>query len=93
MSFGNGFMAQQDLDLWWIFGCLRFFVAKGFMETCLFLVIREHEGLALCQNGSKHGKIAEEVSKAWMTPFSIELSMVCRVSILVGFYIFIYFLR
>lgn len=45
------------------FGCLRFFVAKEFMETCLFLVIGEDEGLPLRNNGCEQGKTMEDISK------------------------------
>ena len=49
------------------FRCLRFFVAKEFIETCLFLIIGEHEGLPLRNNGCEHDKTVEDVSKAWMS--------------------------
>ena len=53
-------------------GCLWFIAVKAFMETCLFFVIGQYEGLALRNYGSQHGKIAEEVSEA------LEISMVRR---------------
>lgn len=69
----------MEMVLWhnriWIcgryFGCLQFFVVKGFMKTCLFLVIGEHEGLPLCNNGCEHGKAVEDVSKARMSTSSL----------------------
>lgn len=53
------------------FGCLRFFVAKEFMETCLFLVIGEDEGLPLRNNGCEQGKTVEDISKARMSTSSM----------------------
>ena len=53
------------------FGCLQFFVAKGFVEICLFLVIGEHEGLPLRNNSCEHGKTVEDVSKARMSTSSM----------------------
>ena len=49
-----------------VLGSLQFFVVKAFLETCLFLIIGQHKGLALCNNDSEHDKIVEEVSEAWM---------------------------
>ena len=73
MSSGNGFMGWHSRI--WIcgrfFGCLRFFVAKEFMETCLFLVIGEDEGLPLRNNGCEQGKTVEDVSKARMSTSSM----------------------
>ena len=53
------------------FRCLRFFVAKEFIETCLFLIIGEHEGLPLRNNGCEHGKAVEDVSKDQMSTSSM----------------------
>nr|POE80428.1 hypothetical protein CFP56_10645 [Quercus suber] len=69
-AIGKEFIAATKLAMYLSFmfsGCLRFFVAKGFMKTCLFLVIGEHEGLPLRNNGCEHGKTVEDVSKARMS--------------------------
>ena len=39
----------------------------GSLETCLFLVIGQHEALALCNSNSEHCKIAKEDSEAGIT--------------------------
>uniref|UniRef100_A0A7N2MJA8 Leucine-rich repeat-containing N-terminal plant-type domain-containing protein n=1 Tax=Quercus lobata TaxID=97700 RepID=A0A7N2MJA8_QUELO len=39
---------------------------QTFLETCLFLIIGQHKGLALCNNDGEHDKIVEELSEAWM---------------------------
>nr|POF04416.1 hypothetical protein CFP56_32030 [Quercus suber] len=66
----------------WVLGSLRFFGVKAFLETCLFLVIGQHEGLALCNNNSEHCKIAEDDSEAGMTTLSVEISKVLLLVVL-----------
>ena len=59
-----------------VLGSLQFFGVKAFLETCLFPVVGQHEGLALCNNNREHCKIAKEDSEARMTTLSIEISKV-----------------
>ena len=53
---------------------MQFFDSKAVMETCLFLVIGQHEGLAIRNNGGEQGKILEDVSEAGITTFNVRLT-------------------
>ena len=44
------------------------------METCFFLIIGQHEGLAIRNNGGEQGKILEDVSEAGVTTFNVRLT-------------------
>nr|POF00236.1 leucine-rich repeat receptor-like protein kinase pxc2 [Quercus suber] len=58
----------------WFLGHMQFFDSKAVMETCLFLIIGQHEGLAIRNNGGEQGKILEDVSEAEVTTFNVRLT-------------------
>ena len=53
---------------------MQFFDSKAVMETCLFLIIGQHEGLAIHNSGGEQGKILEDVSEAGVTTFNERLT-------------------
>ena len=53
---------------------MQFFDSKAVMETCLFLIIGQHEGLAIHNSGGEQGKILEDVSKAGVNTFNERLT-------------------
>ena len=47
----------------WFLGSLWLFNVKPFLETCIFPIDDQPEGLVVCDNSSAYYKIAEDVSQ------------------------------
>lgn len=61
--------------------CVRLFAFKAFMETCLFLVLGQPDGLDLRNNGSEQGTIVEEVSEPGVTALYVSRCLQHKTSI------------